>query len=289
MDENRRHRGCYLAPALVYVALIWLAPLVYTTFLSATDAATYGPGAAFTGLDNYRELLGDPGFRNSLRVTGLFAAGSVALHLVCGFLVAHVILASGRWRGLVQALVLFPWVISEIAAALAWQWLLHEESGLANLFLTRLGMPAAPWLSNPSWAMASLLLAHLWRGMALSVWIQLAGLQSIPHRLTEAARLDGAGALSLALRVRLPLMRRLLAANAALVALGAISAFTLPYALMKEGGPLRAIEVLSLFLYRMVFSENRLGYGAAAGIVALLGFVLLAAVLASARGGRHAA
>lgn len=274
MNRASSRSVIWVGPALIYAMLIWFFPLAYCAFLSLTDSPTYSHQWKLIGLQNYGRLILDHDLLNSLVLTVVFVSASVVLHLLGGFAVAHLIRAAGRLRNLLLGLVLIPWTISEIAVALIWRWMFNEQSGLANLLLTQIGLPGQSWLSTPSLALLCLLIAHLWRGLALSTIIQSAGLESIPESLIEAARLDGASPLMVALKIRLPLLGKVLAANAALVALQSLSVFALPYA-VTGGGPLRATELISVYLYRLTFTEGRLGYAAAVGMSLLLAFTLI--------------
>ena len=265
--NTRRFPYEYLLPPLILAGLVWVVPLIYSVALSMID---YDKAGLFVGAANYLKAPADPRFRGALRVSFLFAGGAALLHVTIGLLLALIYRRQPKQRAAVQTALLVPWVLSELAVALIWQGFLAERTGLVNAALVALDLNPQPWLSNPRFAMVSLWLAHLWRGLAFSTMIQMGGIQSLPENPIRAARIDGASRWMIFRYIVLPHQWRYLVVNALAVLLAATTTFSLPFAL-TGGGPVHATETLTLYAYRTAFAgEFQLGYAAAQGMVVLL-------------------
>jgi len=262
-------------PALAYLLFFWGYPTLYAAALSLTDASLAGPGARFVGLDNYRALLGDPVFRASLRNTGVFLAGSVALEVAAGLAAAlHLFGAPRRWRGFLTAVLLVPWLFSPLVSSLTWRWIFHEPFGLLNALLNTAGLAGTPWLARPWSAMGALLLASLWQGVGISALVILAALRAIPARLLDVSLTDGAAGWRRLRHVILPQIRGVLLLDCLLVGIKSLGAFTLVFAL-TGGGPGTSTEILASYVYRLTFFHYEPGYASAAGIFLAVLFLLL--------------
>lgn len=272
----------FLLPALTLAFLVWAFPLFYALALSFTDASP-GTAGRFLGADNFLRALTDARFGHALLISFVFAAGAVVLHVGCGFGLALVFYRRRGQRTWLQIALLLPWTVSEIAAALIWYEFLNQDSGLFNWLLTEIGLPALPWKTNALAAMIALWVAYLWHGLAFSTLLQMAGLASLPSNLLAAARLDGAGGGQILRRIVWPHQRRVAAANALLVWLSAMVAFSLPFAL-TAGGPLHATEMVSLYTYNTAFGGRfELGYASALGLLVLAIYAVFAALYLKSR------
>jgi len=271
-----------LAPLLILTALVWAAPLLYSFYLAFSDA-TPGSAGRFIGLANFARAFQDARFWHALWVSTVFALGVVFFNVSGGLMLAVVFRRHFKERSMAQVALLLPWVLSELAVAQVWRGFLDENTGLVNMLVVWMGGAALPWRTNGVWAMISLWIASLWRGLAFSTMLQMAGLASLPEHLIHAAKLDGANRLMILRAVVWPHLRRVLAANALLVFLMAMVTFSLPFAL-TGGGPLFDTEVVALYTYRTAFTSNfNLGYAAAQGMLVLCAYTLLTLVLLRVR------
>ena len=261
----------FVMPALILIALIWVLPLFYALYISFTNASP-GTEGRFVGIENFLRILQTPQFFNSILISVVYALGAVVLSVGFGILLAVIFRKNEKGKGIVQSALLLPWVLSELAVALIWNGFLDENIGLVNTALARVGVQGIPFMTSTWGAMTALWIATLWRGLAFSTMLQMAGLASLPENIVHAAKVDGAGRWLIFRWVLLPHQWRILAVNALLVFMTAVSSFSLPFAL-TGGGPLFSTETVALFTYRTAFSANfELGLAAAAGMVMLAGY-----------------
>jgi len=275
----------WLAPALALVAFLVVFPMLDLARLSLTDTRVHGQAYSYT-LESYRGILGDPAFPGMVAVTLVFVLVSVALQMGLGLAIAVLLDAARRHRSpltmFARVAVVSAWVIPGVLVGVLWRILLIENrSGIVNYWLSRLGAGPLPLLSSASLALASVIVANVWRGCAFSMILLFAGLQRIPRELHEAADLEGLGAWDRLRRVLVPPLRPVLALNLALVTIQTLNTFDLILPL-TGGGPARRTEVVSLFMYRAAFSSLEAGRAAAVAVVLLvlnLALALLAARL----------
>lgn len=276
--KGQRAVAKYIAPAVILTALVWAAPLLFSVWLSFTDA-TPGKMGSFVGGSNYLRLLSDRAFFHSVNVSIIFAAGSVVLNIGLGLIIAIALRTRQKVQTMAQGALLLPWILSELAVALIWNGFLDERSGLVNTAMVKMGAAPLPFFSNHVGAMIALWLASLWRGLAFSVMLQMAGISTLRTNLIFAARIDGAGWIQIFRSVIWPHQARIISVNAILVFLMAMVSFSLPFALTK-GSPLFATDFVALHAYNTAFSGNLdLGYAAAQGMMVLVAYGLLALVL----------
>lgn len=263
----------WLLPTLLALAVFQLYPMIEAIRLSFTNASLISDQSRYVGLAQYARLVTDPEFYSMLRVTGIFAFSSVVLHVLLGLLLALAI-DYGVRHGLTGHLttrvsVLLAWIIPGIIIGLVWKVLLIESQfGAVNHFLGMINIGPIPFRSNPILALVSTVVAGTWRGTAFSMIMIYGGLQRIPQRLYEAARVDGAGRIARFRHVTLPQLQSVLFVTTVLVTIYALNTFDLIFAL-TGGGPGRATEVLALFMYQEAFGTYALGRGAAIAVVML--------------------
>lgn len=268
----------FVAPALGLLTVFFLLPVSASLLLSLTDFDIYALGRSdrirFIGLDNYRRLLQDPLFWTALRNTLYFVAVggplSVAVSLVAALLVNHRLT---RLRGLFRSLLFLPVITTLVAVAVVWRYLYHPRYGLLNYLLGLLGMDPIDWLGDPHWAMPAIILMATWKNFGFNMVIFIAGLQSIPRRIYEAAEIDGASRFSQFRYITLPMLAPTFLFVTVITATGYSQLFAEPY-LMTQGGPSDQTLSLALLMYREGFSWWNLGYASA------LSFVMFLIVLA---------
>jgi len=182
-----------------------------------------------------------------------------------------------RFRGVLRTIFFAPVVTTLVAVAVVWKYLYHPRYGLINQTLGVLGLPAIDWLGSPGWAMVAITLLAVWRSFGYGLVIYVAGLQSIPRSLYEAAELDGAGPWRRLVDVTLPLLRPTTVFVAVITTVGLFQIFAEPY-VMTAGGPLGATTSVALLMYQQGFRWWSMGYAAAIAFM-LFGLVLLASGL----------
>jgi len=279
LSGTGRRTMLWLAPALVLVSVFLVYPVFDLVRLAVTDARAYDNRYTY-GLQTLARLVADPEFRSMLVVTLIFVVASVVVQLGVGLAVALLIDAARRRRApgtaLARAAIVSAWVIPGVVVGVLWRILLMENrAGIANYVLSFARIGPLPFLSSAGAALASLIVANAWRGCAFSMILQYAGLQRIPRELHEAADLEGASFWQRLRSVVLPEIAPVLALNLALVTIATFNTFDLVLPL-TGGGPGRATEVVSLYMYRSAFFSLESGRAAAVAVVMLLVNVALA-------------
>jgi multiple sugar transport system permease protein len=263
----------WFLPLALMLGLFLLYPTVDIIRLSFANARLDTEQISYS-LSNYRILLGGEQFYEMLFITLIFVIFSVAFQLFLGFSVARLIQA-GEDRNLrgtlfVRTAVLTGWVIPGIIVGVVWNLLLTESKmGILNYWAEAVGIGHIAFLSDPSWALVSVIVANIWRGTAASMIMEYAGLKMLPRELHEAAVMDGAPFLKETLFVTLPAMKNIIFTNLVLISISTVNTFDSIIAL-TGGGPGRSTEVLALSVYRTVFQDFNLGKGAATAVVLLV-------------------
>ncbi len=261
-SRTREAIECYIfiLPALLGLLFFYIGPMIASLYYSFTDYNLLSP-AEWVGLENYRDLLGDELFWKSLRVTAIYSGVSVPLVLLLALGMA--LLLNQRLRGMVffRTVYYLPTVMSGVAIATLWKWIFNADYGVLNLLLEKIGIRGPMWLTDERWAIWALIMTSLWTAGG-SMLIFLAGLQSIPNDLYEAASIDGAGRWSKFRNITLPLISHVTFFNLVLGIIGALQVFTEAYVLTR-GGPNNSTLLLSVYLYRNAFEYLKMGYASA--------------------------
>jgi len=268
----------FVAPALSVIVAFFYLPVAAGLVLSLTDYDIYAIAdlhdLRWVGLDNYRRLFADPRFWTALRNTLVFVVVGGALSVAVSFVAALAVSARlVRWRGLFRTVFFAPVVTTLVAVAVVWRYLYHPRSGPLAHGLAALGLPPVDWLGDPRWVMPALIVMAVWKNFGFNMVIFMAGLQAIPERLYEAARLDGATAAQQLRHVTLPMLLPTTVFVVLMTAIGHFQLFAEPY-VMTQGGPGDASLSVVLLMYEQGFRWWNMGYAAA------VAFVLFAVVLA---------
>jgi multiple sugar transport system permease protein len=284
-DREARAGWAFTAPALFLIGVFFVIPALGALVLSFTDFDIYSLGdfrnTRFVGLNNYRDLLENPTFWIALRNTGVFVLLGVPLSIGVSLGAALLLNARlGRWGGVFRTAWFTPYVTTLVAVAIVWRYLYHPRYGWINAVLDRLGMTPVDWLGDPFPAMMAIVVLSVWKGFGYTMLVFLAGLQSIPEELYEAARLDGAGAWRQFRHITLPQLRPTFLFVAIITFIGYCQVFAEPY-VMTQGGPLKATTSIVLFMYEEGFRWWRIGPAAAIAMVLFL--IMLAATAVQLR------
>ena len=260
--RQARAAWLFLAPSLVILGIFIVYPMTQALYLSFTDYDVLNP-AKWIGLANYKELLGDSAFRNALLNTLYYAVVatpvSVALSLGCA------VLLNRRFplRGLGRTAIFLPVVVGLAIVAIAWGFLLDPDIGLLSYWLGKIGLTASNgWVRDPTLAMPAVIMVGVWKNIGFYMVIYLAGLQSIPRDLYEAAEVDGASPWQRFRNVTWPLLANQTMLVTILCAIATLQAFDQIF-VMTHGGPFFKTETLVMLIYRQGFTEFRFGYAAA--------------------------
>lgn len=260
-----------LAPALALLALIVLFPIGRLVWLSLHTLRLSEPwaGQPFVGLLNYQDLWADPRFWDSLANTALIAAITVPGALLVGLGLALLANLPFRRRWPTRLALLLPWALPLVFSGLIFAWFFDSSYGLVNDLFTRLGFEGPIWLSGPWTATAAICIAIVWKTSSFCALILLAGLQTIPTGLYEAARIDGATRWQLFRHVTLPLLKASIMVALVFRTVTAIQTFDIPYA-MTRGGPGNTTETLAMYIHTTTLDFLDFGYGSALAVTMFL-------------------
>jgi len=261
-----------LAPVVILVGGLILVPVFGTLVLSFFRDVTFLPPVKFIGLANYRRLLSDPDFWNSTFVTVMFAVVAVFFETVLGLFYALVINEKFRLRGVMRAVVLIPWAIPTIVSAKIWQLMYNFNYGLLNYLLVHLHLSSHPvnWLGTPLSAFTSIVVSDVWKTAPFMAILFLAGLQSIPSALYEAAMVDGASMFQRFWNITLPMLRPIIVIALVFRTIDSLRIFDLIYVL-TGGGPAGSTTSVSIYGFKLYILGD-FGYGST---VSVFTFVLI--------------
>ena len=267
----------FVLPVVLGTLILNILPTFATLGISFTqyDMLT---APEWVGLDNYEKLLADQFARDALRNTAVFTAGMVFLGIPAGLGLALLVNFPLPGIRLIRLAYIIPYVSSTVAVALVWQWILNGKLGLLNQFLKMLGIEGQSWLINPEIAMYSVIVVSVWQSVGYNMLLFLAGLQSIPESLYEAAKIDGGGPRSRFWHITLPLLSPTTFFILIITLIGSFQVFNIIYIFTFTGGAqgrLRALDVWVYYLWQNAFSFNRAGYSAAMafGLFVVIAFV----------------
>ncbi len=266
----------FLLPALGILALTVFWPVAQAFYLSFTDA-DLREMPRWVGLANFRRLWADPVFWQTLQNTLLFLVGVVPILVMAPLGLA--ILVNQKLKGMhwFRAFFYTPVVISMVVAGIAWKFL-YAENGLINQLLKLLGFhEAIPWLTSPNWAIFSVMVVTIWKGLGYYMVIYLAGLQSIPAELYEAATIDGSDGYRSHWDITLPLMRPYLVLVGVISAISATKVFEEVY-IMTQGGPRNSSKTVVYYMYEQSFQNLEISYACTMGLVLFLIILALSIV-----------
>lgn len=270
-------------PAVAFVAILIAFPIVYTVFLSLTNAQ----GAVtrpfdMVGLQNYLYwLTSSDKFWPAVGRTAYFTLVALAVEVVLGLAIALLLRKPFRGQGLIRVFLLLPLVATPVAVGMMWLLIFEPSIGVANLLMKALGLPPQGWLSDPSQALNTVIFIDVWQWTPMITLICLAGLSTLPEEPDEAARVDGANAWQRFRHITLPLLYPTLGAAALLRAIDALKTFDIIYATKgRGGGSNHEAETLNILAYSESFEYSQ--YGSASALLMLFFLLIIGTLLALA-------
>jgi trehalose/maltose transport system permease protein len=260
-----------LIPALAVVAVVAIYPLGLTIWQSFTNEqflAGLQP-VEFVGLDNYRLLIDDPFWWDSVWLTLKFTAITVSFELVLGMIIALVVNSGFKGRGVMRAVMLVPWAIPTVVAAQMWRWMYNDIFGVINDFLIRIHVidKGVAWIAEPSTALASVCVVDIWKTTPFVALLLLAGLQVIPTELYEAADVDGVSKWHQFWRITFPLLLPAILVTVIFRTLDALRVFDVFYVFF---GSRPDTQTMSIFAQNTIVTIGDVGYGAAISVAIFL-------------------
>lgn len=255
-------------PAFLILLAVAFYPLVMSFRLSFSQYSLNRPqlGIRYVGFQNFINILKEPDMRSSFGVTFRYSLAVVGIGIFLASFLAGALNKAFFWHRVARTLVLLPMLLSPLASGLMWRLMYDYKYGIFNYFVVSLGLDKVMWLGQESIAIWSVIVAGIWRNMPFSVLLLLAGLQSLPMDLYEAARIDGASRWQLFSRITVPLIAPIFMIVIMIRTMDSIRTFDLIWAL-TEGGPGISTEVVSIFAYKNAFQFFDMGTAAGAAVM----------------------
>ncbi|GGC76204.1 bicyclomycin resistance protein [Thalassobacillus devorans] len=262
----------WLLPLGLILTFVFVYPIFEIIRLSFTDASLLGADYSYT-TESYGRLFGHSEFFSMLLITAIFVSFSVVFQLFFGFIIAFLIDQGQKLdlKGtvIVRTSVLTAWAIPGVIIGIIWRVMYTEtEVGIFNSLVGMVGMDLIPFLSDPTIALISVIVANVWRGTAFSMILIYAAIQTLPNDVMEAAKIDGANGLQRLFKVMLPMLAPIILVTLIIISIDTFNTFDMVMAL-TGGGPGQSTEVIALSIYTTIFREFNLGQGAATSVVLL--------------------
>ena len=268
----------FLGPAFLFLLVLIILPILYAAWISLHDWSLIPRPKPFIGLENYLHAFQDQLTVKSLGNTLVYTIVVAPVGMTLALLLALVMNQNSLpLRTFYRAVYFIPVITSWVAVSFVWVWMFEPRWGLVNSFLRLFGITGIKWLASPTWALPAIMIVAIWKGLGFSMVIFLAGLQSVPRELYEAAKIDGANRWQSFRFITFPLLNPTLVFLTVTSVIGSLQVFT-PAVIMtttqgEAGGPINSTRVMVYHIYATAFRYNQLGYGAA------LAFLLFALVL----------
>jgi multiple sugar transport system permease protein len=285
--RERRFATALLAPALLALTATTTFPLLFLVGTSSYRMDLAMPFMdGFVGLDNYRELLGDPRFWSSLGVSLTYTVSTVVLQVVIGLCLALLVYRMRRGQALFRIIAILPVVLSPAVVGMVWRtFMLAPEFGIVDYLSVTAGLGSHNWLGDPSLALFSVIVIHTWQWTPFAFMVLLASLAALPEDIYEAARIDRATPWQSFVRITLPLLRPAIVMVIIMRTMVALTAFAAIFT-VTGGGPGTATEILNLYAYRKSFTELSIGYGSTLAVALLVLTVIVSGALFALRRAR---
>lgn len=264
----------FTLPAMLPLSLFWFYPLGYIIYLSFVEWDFMSPDKLFVGLSNYRALLDNPAFYQSLRVSLLFCLGSVIPVIVIGLAFALLLNRNMKGGAIYRLLMFSPWVTPTVAVSIVWSWIYEPEVGLANTLLRTFGLEGVRWLEDPAWALVAILIVTVWKSAGWGMVFYLVALRNVPSELLEAAELDGAGSWRKFMSVTLPLISPTTFFLVIVQVISALQAYD-QINVLTQGGPAGSTRTLLYLYYQAAFDSFQIGEASAVAITLVISCMAL--------------
>ena len=283
--ERRRVAYLMLAPAVVH--LVWWigVPTVATFVLAVTDYDVLAGTMTWAGLDNFVAISRDPAWWTAVWHTVVYTFFTVPVAMVIAVVIAALLNAKMRARAWYRTAIFMPHITATVAIALVWMWMYEPNLGVINWALSWFGIRGPAWVADPAWAMTSVILMSIWKGIGLKMVIYLAALQSIPEELHEAAEIDGAGPVRRFVAITLPLLGPATFFVFIISLIDSFQVFEQFYVLTPLGGPADSTTVMTYEIYQSAFERFDMSTASAQSVV-LFAFLLVLTVVGRRLSGR---
>lgn len=275
--SDRRVILLFSLPALIPLAVFWIYPMLDTLRISGTDWDYMSPAFNYVGLDNYLQLLKDSSFHRVLVNTLYFCAGTTALAIAAGFILAALLFRLGRREGLYRSVLFLPWITPAIAVSIVWVWIFNPETGLANFLLSAVGLPKLPWIESSVWAMPAVIILTVWKNAGYNMIFFLSSMYKVPEQLYEAADIDGASGLSKLWHITLPYISPTTFFLIIVNLIESMQAYD-QILILTQGGPAGSTRTILYYYFQLAFTQFNMGQATAAAVYLVIITASLSAV-----------
>ncbi|MCC3144057.1 sugar ABC transporter permease [Halanaerobium sp. Z-7514] len=258
----------FILPSFIIIVSMLGYPMIFAFNQSFQDVTVFNEGS-YIGLTNYINAFQDAAFMGSFGRSFVFVGFSMIGAFLIGLIIALLLNRDIFGRGFLRALIILPFIVSEVSVGVIWQWLLSPQLGVLNRMLSAVNLPTFRWLSNPFLAMVSIIMANTWRLTPFVVLILLAGLQGIDKSFYEAAEVAGANHWQKFKSITLPMIKPMMLVTLVYLSFASFNQFSVIFSL-TGGGPGNATEVIALNMYQNAFQHFNYGYGSALAILLFL-------------------
>jgi len=270
--DDTRLALMFIAPALLGFLVFMIWPTLRGIYLSFTKFNLLTP-PQFNGLDNYVRMVQDPVFWNAIKVTVYYVIVNIVVQTVVALVIAVMMQRLTR-RTWLRGIVLTPYLVSNVVAALVFLWILDYQLGIGNKLIEMIGLDRIAFLADSKWVIPTIALINVWRHVGYTALLIFAGLQTIPETVYEAGRIDGAGEIAMFRRITLPLLRPIMALVLIITVVGSFQVFD-TVAVTTRGGPVDSSRVLQYYIYDMAFGRFQFGYASAMSVALLIVLVVI--------------
>jgi multiple sugar transport system permease protein len=270
--DDTRLALLFILPALIGFVVFLLWPTLRGVYLSFTRFNLLTP-PEFNGLDNYVRMAQDPVFWNALQVTVYYVVINIGLQTALALVIAVMMQRLTR-RTWLRGVMLTPYLVSNVVAALVFLWILDYQLGIGNQLLGAIGVDRIAFLSSDAWVIPTIALINVWRHVGYTALLIFAGLQTIPETMYEAGRVDGASEIRMFRSITVPLLRPILALVLIITVVGSFQVFD-TVAVTTRGGPVDSSRVLQYYIYDVAFGRFQFGYASAMSVALLVVLVVI--------------
>jgi len=272
-----KNRFVFIVPSFVFHFLFYLLPIILMIILAFFSWDLLNT-PSFVGLENFKDLIHDKWFWNSIVVTLEYTFLTLPIVFVTSLILGLLLQEENRFSKVMRVFFYWPYMIPMVAGGTMWKWLLSRDFGLINHILVQLGFNPVSWLENPTSALFSVVIVQAWILSGFMMMLYIVGLQALPQEFYEAASIDGASNFQKFWFITMPLLRNTHISVITLTIANCFKNFTVVY-IMTTGGPGYATTVAPLYIYQKAFTDFRIGYASAGSIVILLISVVIAYVV----------
>ena len=269
MNMNTIKPYIFLAPALLILSVFSIYPILHMITLSFYEWNMISPVKTFVGLTNFINLVSDVKFYQIIGNTLIYVVFTVSLNIVLGMALALFLNKKTKINSFLQSIAFFPYIVSLASISLLWMWIMNKDFGLLNALLEFLHLQTIDWLGSTTYALISLIIISVWKGVGYNALIILASLQSVPKYLYEAARLDKASSWKIFRKITLPMISPTVFFLTLMDAIASFKVFE-TIQIITEGGPQNSTNTLVFALYEYGFHFYKIGYAASIGVVLFL-------------------